>query len=283
MATRSSLKMSFLMLLVLLKAAYFLPCLSGSALVWAAGGASIKAFTPEEITDVFTCKGKKALDKQGGLARMQQVQDAYKKLSGLHAQFTQTSYLAALDVAEKSSGEVWFSQPGKMRWHYSKPEKQDFVVVDNTFWFYQPEDEQATIDTFKAVALSDLPIAFLMGLGDLSRDFDVDAACAGILDGSGEGEKVIVLVLREKQKAEGEAVSEENGAEPFEKVDGAEGIAGLVLAVSAETNVPLAAEVRHLGGNSTSVLLENLDTGTAPKDEIFRLSWPKSTDVIDRR
>jgi outer membrane lipoprotein-sorting protein len=200
---------------------------------------------------------------------MELIQASYSELSTLRARFQQESYLAALDVAEASSGEVWFEHPGKMRWHYTSPEEQDFVVVDDTFWFYQLEDRQVTIDTFKSVALSDLPIAFLMGLGDLRRDFQLVKACMGATPA---GDELVILHLRDKGSKE----TTGEGA-------GSDGIQGLVLAVGAQSSLPIGAQVQHLGGNSTSVLFEESKVKGSFSPETFKLSWPKSVDVIDRR
>ena len=39
------------------------------------------------------------------------------------ANFHQTSHLKAIDITETASGQAFFSHPGKMRWEYHTPEK----------------------------------------------------------------------------------------------------------------------------------------------------------------
>jgi len=192
------------------------------------------------------------------------VQDAYKKLANFSAQFEQESYLSALDVSETSTGAVWFERPGKMKWDYASPEPQEFLVKDNTFWFYQHQDEQVTINSFEDVVLSELPISFLMGIGDLDRDFTLQGSCAT--------PDHTLLSLTPKN---GPSVVAQSGEE--------EGIKGLVLAVDSKSYIPVGAQVQHLGGNQTSVLFRQVAMNRLLSQDTFDVNYPNSVDVIDRR
>ncbi len=61
------------------------------------------------------------------------------------ADFTQVTTLAALDLADDSSGKVWFSHPGKMKWQYLLPDPHAFITNGETLWFYQPDSQQVSI------------------------------------------------------------------------------------------------------------------------------------------
>lgn len=186
------------------------------------------------------------------------VQVAYDSVKDLKAQFLQASYLKALDIYEHSRGSMWFVRPGQMRWNYREPEPQEFLIKNNTFWFYQAADEQVTVDSFKNVVISDLPIAFLMGLGSLQKDFALEKLC--------KNPNGLVLVLRPK-----ELVAAEGGLERFK------------LLVDQLRFTPKGAEVEHQGGNRTSILLQQPEFNSSVKSAIFKAEFPDGIDIIDRR
>lgn len=185
------------------------------------------------------------------------IQNSYNRITSISSNFTQSSYLAALDMSEISKGKMWFKRPGMMRWSYSEPEEQEFVIRDGKFWFYQILDSQVTIDQFESVMISELPLAFLMGMGNLANDFSLQKSCR-------EGEKLIVVL---KPKI---APSAEGAMELFS------------LLVDSVTYDLLGAEVSHLGGNRTTLYLINPEFNKVDKTDIFELNIPSGVDVIDR-
>ncbi|NDC39283.1 MAG: outer membrane lipoprotein carrier protein LolA, partial [Proteobacteria bacterium] len=159
---------------ILLRAISLLYCLLwfGVGAVVAEGGSSDGV-----ATAAFKCQGRmghKALE-----AALAKVQKRYQGISGVRARFYQDSYLAALNTAESSGGSVVFSKPGRMKWSYARPEPQEFVLREQTIWFYQPEIQQLLVDELSEVLLTDLPVAFLMGVGKLSEGFSLAGGCAG--------------------------------------------------------------------------------------------------------
>ena len=138
------------------------------------------ALTEEKAApEGFLCRSKIGNAAAGKL--LNQVQTNYSKVKTLSGRFSQQSFMAALDVSEQSTGSVFFSKPGKMEWNYEAPQKQQFILRDNTAWLYQPELNQVLIDKLDTILLSDLPVSFLMGIGDLSKSFTVTGACQSSL------------------------------------------------------------------------------------------------------
>lgn len=86
-----------------------------------------------------------------GFTKDLQVEDILSALEkkyshkSFHADFTQETLLAALDIKDDSSGKVWFSHPGKMKWQYLKPRHHEFITNGKTLWFYQPLENQVSI------------------------------------------------------------------------------------------------------------------------------------------
>lgn len=207
----------------------------------------------------FDCPGGKELSASAGKEIVEKVQKAYADVKGLKAQFVQASFIQALEVSEGSQGEVWFRKPGLMKWVYSDPEVQTFLVRDDTLWFYQQREQQVLVDQFKDVLISDLPVSFLMGIGDLSKDFSLQKACSGP-----EG-----TVLEFEPKG-GQPQDEEKRLQSFRLLVGS-------------NYMPSGARVSDAGGNTTAILLRKVDVNPAIPDETFAPDFPKGIDVIDRR
>ncbi len=103
---------------------------------------------------------------------MDRVQKYYDNTKSYTALFEQAQLNAAFGRTRRASGEVLFKKPGRMRWNYKTPDAKTFVSNGSVLWLYEPADKQAFKQDLKG---SQLPaaLAFLMGKGKLSDDFDV--------------------------------------------------------------------------------------------------------------
>ncbi|MEN9845385.1 MAG: hypothetical protein RIS36_532 [Pseudomonadota bacterium] len=210
----------------------------------------------------FDCPTGGELPSAEAQRLLSKVQSTYAAIETLHGNFKQDSYVAALDEQETSSGEMWFGKPGKMRWVYAKPRPQTVVINGGTLWLYQPENRQVVIDDIGNVLLSSLPVSFMMGLGNLSRDFELKGAC-----NAGEG-VVLRLAPQKKDERSGQA----------------EALEGFELLVDADQGLPKGAKISSLGGNVTAIVFSNLSTkGGAQPASRFVLEYPKGVDIMDRR
>jgi chaperone LolA len=100
------------------------------------------------------------------------LERTYAAAGDLTARFRQTSTIAAAAQVQQASGSLAVKRPGKMRWEYAEPEPRLFVTDGNTFWVYSPDDKQVLVQETKG-ALGATPLAFLMGAGDLRKDFQI--------------------------------------------------------------------------------------------------------------
>jgi outer membrane lipoprotein carrier protein len=208
----------------------------------------------------FDCLASGKLTKAQAQDLVNSVQSAYSSVSSMEAQFLQSSYLQALDVSELSSGVMKFLKPGKMRWDYEEPEKQSFVVKDSTVYLYQPDQNQMVIDQFSSVVLSDLPVGFIMGIGDLSKSFTIGSACKG---------------------PDGTILEMSPAAKPGGKKD--DSLKGFKLLVNPSSSMPSGALITDVGGNITSILFREMKINPKLDSTAFTLKVPKGTDVVDRR
>lgn len=203
-------------------------------------------------------------------SEVEKVQEAYGKLSTLRAHFSQESYLAALDISERSEGMVAFRKPGLMKWRYEKPQAQIFLVRDSVVWFYQPVDNQVTIDKFADILISDVPVAFLMGLGDLTRDFELISGC-DVVSG-------IMLEMVPKKGGREAAISSD-----MSKTKDGQGLREFFLLTNRDDHLPRGAKVVDIGGNITSLVLDSLEPQASLAPAEFDPDFPAGIDVIDRR
>jgi len=208
----------------------------------------------QQLDSRFACGG---IATAGDPRLLEKIQASYAKVTTVQASFAQVAYLSALDVQEVSTGRVWFQKPGKMRWRYESPEIQEFGIAGSEVVLYQETDKQVIVDAASSVLLSDLPVSFLLGLGNLKRDFTLLESCKG------EGGTIISVVPKDAKSQQGVRL--------------------LKLALAPETLRPLGAEVIDEAGNITTIRLINPTwNGNLAATDLV-VTYPKGVDVVDRR
>ena len=101
------------------------------------------------------------------------LQRRYETIKDFSATFTQTYEGALLRRKATESGTVHIKKPGKMRWEYAAPEKKLVVSDGQTMFMYFPADKQVMKNPVPEHDEATSAILFLMGKGDVARDFTV--------------------------------------------------------------------------------------------------------------
>jgi outer membrane lipoprotein carrier protein len=101
------------------------------------------------------------------------LQSRYNTIKDFTASFTQTYEGGVLRRKAVESGTVYIKKPGKMRWDYAKPEKKQFISDGQTMFMYFPADKQVMKNPVPEQEEATSAILFLMGKGNVTRDFDV--------------------------------------------------------------------------------------------------------------
>lgn len=65
---------------------------------------------------------------------MQKINQSAMKVKSIDCQFTQTKQSAMLQQAAVMEGEMHYRAPRQMRWEYTKPEKQAFIVQGDSIF-----------------------------------------------------------------------------------------------------------------------------------------------------
>ncbi len=98
------------------------------------------------------------------------LQRKYSRMQGLEADFLQ-AYYGADGRTIHESGRLLLKRPGKARWEYASPERKLFVSDGRNVFFYVYGEKNATRSSIKETADPQIPFLFLLGRGNLRRDF----------------------------------------------------------------------------------------------------------------
>jgi outer membrane lipoprotein carrier protein len=206
---------------------------------------SLALLPPPILTGAERTKADEAL--------VDNVQKSYDSAADFTADFRQETEIKTLNRNLKASGKVYFKRPGKMLWRYDEPKGQVVLADGKNFYFYQPDQGQVIKGPLKNAFRSDVPLSFLLGLGNLKRDFEVSS--------KGVEREHHVLVLRPKGELKG--VSEiELGVEP--------------------KSFDIAwSRIRDASGSLITVRFSNLRKGVGVQDSLFQFKVPDGVDVVE--
>jgi outer membrane lipoprotein carrier protein len=181
------------------------------------------------------------------------VQKGYDATSDFVADFRQETEVKTLNRTMKASGKLSFKRPGRMLWRYEEPKNQ-FVLTDGKYlYFYQPEQNQVIKSPLKNAFRGDIPLSFLLGLGNLKKDFNAT------LKASDANQNV----LRLEPKGEAGGYSE------------------ILLAVSKASADILWVSVRDAAGNLTTIRLSGMRKAVGINDSLFQVKIPDGADVVE--
>ena len=186
-------------------------------------------------------------------AVVEALQKSYDATSDFVADFRQETEVKTLNRTMKASGKLSFKRPGKMYWHYDEPKNQ-FVVTDGKhLYFYQPEQHQVIKSPLKNAFRGDIPLSFLLGLGNLKKDFNATLKAS---DASQN-------VLRLEPKGETGGYSE------------------ILLGVSSVSSDILWVSVRDAASNLTTLRFSGMRKGVGIQDSLFQVKIPEGADIVE--
>jgi outer membrane lipoprotein carrier protein len=181
------------------------------------------------------------------------LQKNYDATADFVADFRQETEVKNLNRTLKASGKVSFKRPGRMHWLYEEPKGQ-FVLADGKYlYFYQPDQNQVIKSPLKNAFRGDIPLSFLLGLGNLKKDFNAT------LKASEDNQHV----LRLEPKGEAGGYNE------------------ILLGVSKGSSDILWVSVRDAANNLTTLRFSNMRKGVGLKDALFQVQIPKGADIVE--
>ena len=181
------------------------------------------------------------------------VQQRYDATGNYSARFRQTTEYRTLDRRIDGKGRVYFSKPGRMLWRYDEPAGQ-FVLSDGRhLYFYQPVERQVIKTAFGSAFRSDLPLSFLLGIGDLTRDFRAELA-----EGS-EDAHALKLSPRKPDT----------------------GVREVHLSVDTGTHDIRQVRIEDAAGNRWTFRFDDIRHGAGLDPSLFELRAPEGVDIVE--
>ena len=114
-----------------------------------------------------------AQQPQSAEALARALQDRYNGVLDFKASFVQTTSGGVLRITKKGEGTVAVKKPGKMRWDYTKPEKQLIVSDGKKIYDYDPVTREVGVGDVPPDDQAPTATLFLAGKGNILRDFKV--------------------------------------------------------------------------------------------------------------
>jgi outer membrane lipoprotein carrier protein len=183
------------------------------------------------------------------------LQAKYNGVRDFSADFVQTYRGGVLRKTATERGYVVIKKPGLMRWTYSSPEDKLFLADGVKMYMYVPADRQVIVRSMPATHTASSPVLFLVGKGNIVRDFRAEYA---VVNGAPANTWTLKLTPRQPQKE-------------YE---------WLALVVDPAT-LGLRMLVAQDGQGGTSTFsFANLKENVGVSDKVFSFRIPKGVDVI---
>lgn len=107
------------------------------------------------------------------------LQKKYDAIRDFTANFVHESEGGLLRKKQIEKGVVQVKKPGKMRWDYQSPEQKLFLSDGRRIYLHVPADNQVIISPVPDQDQATTAVLFLVGKGNLTRDFTVSYAEGG--------------------------------------------------------------------------------------------------------
>lgn len=97
------------------------------------------------------------------------VERRFAQMKDFSADFVQAE--DSLNRRQQESGHLYLMRSRRMRWEYTNPEEKLFISDGKTVYFYVPADRQVSKEAVRKTIDDRIPMMFLLGQSDLSKEF----------------------------------------------------------------------------------------------------------------
>lgn len=177
------------------------------------------------------------------------VQDFFNELLTLQADFDQQVIDSEHNIQQSSQGHMWIRRPGRFRWDYKIPYRQQIVADGERLWSYDEDLEQVTVQRVSEV-LTSTPAMLLSGEQPLEDVFVIEELAPG---------DSVRQVLLTPKSADSNVTA---------------------ITLQFDGNTLLSIQALDTFGNTTTFSFTNLERNRELDPGIFLFKPPANADVV---
>jgi len=113
---------------------------------------------------------------------LNRLQKHYQQTNSFSAKFKEVITPAGGTKRERT-GTVYYRKPGRMRWEFDGQDQEIIVSDGKQLYSYQPDLNQVIETPLEQAFRSSSVAAFLLGIGNVQRDFDASIPAKASADG----------------------------------------------------------------------------------------------------
>jgi outer membrane lipoprotein carrier protein len=183
-------------------------------------------------------------------ALLDRLQKHYQQTKSFSAKFTEVISPAGGTKRERT-GTVYYRKPGQMRWEFAGQDQEVIVSDGKLLYSYQPDLNQVIETPLEQAFKSSSTAAFLLGIGEVRRDFDASMPATAPADGLKH------IVLKPK-----------NGSDSFE------------VGVDPATLDLKSLRLTDALGDVTELAFSDIKRDAPLDDKLFAFIPPTGADIV---
>ena len=188
------------------------------------------------------------------------VDDRYAKTQDLQGTFTQETIIEGFETGFESTGRFYLKKPGLLRWDYLEPSKEHIYVDGDQVMMYVPEHQQVVKGTLTQISASKGPLALLLGVGKLSKQFTVLESA----EASGDSKKIPDVTLIPKPDG-----------------DTAPTIKKILLQLFTDSYLIQTITIFETSGNISRVHFDHIQANQGLATNLLKFTLPPDVVVVD--
>jgi len=200
-----------------------------------------------------------ALDPAPAISKIvKKIQDQYQATQSLEADFIQVNHYEGFTNTFASKGRLYIKRPGKLRWDYLEPIKEQVFVNENKVWVYVPEHKQVVLSRLAQENDSQLPIHLLSWVAQLEQEFDIHPEKEAASETELETASTLILIPKE----------------------GRGGPKKVTLEIDPKTSLIHKITLHEAEGNTATFTFSQIKTNHDLKDSWFVFTPPNDVEVV---
>jgi outer membrane lipoprotein carrier protein len=192
---------------------------------------------------------------------IRKIETSHEAIRDFQAEFQQVTRFEGFETVVSSKGRLYFKKPGRLRWEYLEPNRNEVVVHQDKIWVFTPELKQVIIIPFSEFSDSQIPLHLLIEVAHLNRDFEIKWTNSR---GGNEASDPIdrsKLTLRPKEREAS-----------LDKIE---------IEVDPERYLITRIDLFENNGNLSSFTFSRMKTNTGLNDKLFTFRVPNGIEVIE--